>query len=125
MAEKVKTELTQEKANIDNTDADTLNKLKDVNKTNPDVKEITDYIVKSVKERQLNNLDRINTAFSESEETKNIAPTNESIENDAEKVVSDFKLSNEDPGSLIQYENQADSLNIPSEESYKNKGKES
>ena len=125
LAEKVKTELTQEKANIDNTDADTLNKLKDVNKTNPDVKEITDYIVKSVKERQLNNLDRINTAFSESEETKNIAPTNESIENDAEKVVSDFKLSNEDPGSLIQYENQADSLNIPSEESYKNKGKES
>ena len=60
---------------------------------------------------------RINTVFSESEESKSITPTNESIESDAEKIVSDFKLFNEDPGSLIQYENQADSLNIPSEES--------
>lgn len=121
-ADRVLTDLIQTKADIDKTDAETLAKLNEITDdedTKNDINEGIDYIVKSLKARQENNSKRLEEAFSEYEEKEKITPTKVNVESDAEKVVSDLKISNEDPGSLIQYESQKDSLNIPKEESDK------
>lgn len=125
-ADKVKVELEQEKANLNKTNAETskanaetLKTLKDIDDgtAKKEIDEGINYIAKSITDRQKNNEQKIDESFSESEEKKNISPLSKDISKDAEKITSKFKLSNEDPGSSLQYESQEDSLNVPKEES--------
>lgn len=124
-AEKVKIELEQNQANVTKTYAETLKDLKDVadEKSTKSINESAYYIAKSIEARQKNDQDRINKGFSEKEAEKDLPSLPKDIQDDAEKVVSLFKLSNENPGSSIQYENQEDSLSVPKEESDKDKEK--
>ena len=124
-AEKVKIELEQKQANVTKTYAETLKDLKDVadEKSTKSINESAYYIAKSIEARQKNDQDRINKGFSEKEAEKDLPSLPKDIQDDAEKVVSLFKLSNENPGSSIQYENQEDSLSVPKEESDKDKEK--
>lgn len=124
-ADEVITELDQKRADVNKTDAETLKTLKEIDsgKAKETINEGVDYIAKAIKDRQKNNKQRIKEGFSESENEKNISPISKDIRKDAEDVISKLKLSNEDPGSSIQYENQEDSLNVPKEESDKKKEK--
>lgn len=124
-AEKIQIEAAQDKANVDKTDVEILKGIKDIDdgKAAKSISESAYYIAKSVEARQKNNQARINKGFSEQETEKKLPPLPKDVQNDAEKVVSLFKLSNENPGSSIQYENQEDSLSVPKEESDKNKEK--
>lgn len=124
-ANEIITELDQKRADVNKTDAETLKTLKEIDsgKAKETINEGVDYIAKAIKDRQKNNKQRIKEGFSESENEKNISPISKDIRKDAEDVISKLKLSNEDPGSSIQYENQEDSLNVPKEESDKKKEK--
>lgn len=123
--EQTKVELDQKKADLSKRDIETLKQIKEIKdgKTNKDIDEATSYIAKAIRERAQKNQQKIDESFTQSEEEKNIPTPSKDVSEDAKKVVNLFKLSDENPGSLIQYESQSDSLTAPEEESDKKKEK--
>ena len=123
--EEIQLNLDQEKANLNKIDAETLKDLKDIDEghAKKSINESAYYIAKAIEERQKNNEQRITEGFSEDSIKKDISSSFKNVRKNAEKVVSKFKLSNENPGTSIQYENQEDSLSVPEEESDKKKEK--
>lgn len=117
-------EVEEKEAIINNTDADTISKL-DSKSIDPEVKKkvsdtsdsLLNVINTSIEKRNKDAQDRIESNFKEKEVEKNIDLPKDIKQTDIENIQGAFSLSNEDPGSLIQYETQEDNLN-PSEDEH-------
>ena len=122
--EKLKTQ--NSRAALNNKNADTLAKLNEINPNSKQVKEASDQLAKSIQleiaRRSSVNTQRIEEGFSEEIQKENITPPTKVDTNDVEKTLNDFKLSNENPGSLLPYETQEDNLNSDLDESEQQEG---